>query len=671
MQGRQLVGVWVWTEGRDPDPAYIQQVLAVAVPDAPSGGRVPVQRARVDDPWPTDFWPYALARLNPTLTNTRQFDLTGWAGADARNGTRLFVLSAYLLSAPVQALPVPVGQTVPPPDRGYVAPGYSPATPIPADAYPHQTGVSAAELAAGYGGYYAGFGPRLVAGLVDGVVLGLLELAVVLIGIVLGRKLIDPNGDNGLVPLLLGCGGLALGLLVMFAYLADFWAWRGQTLGMMLMGLRVVLSDGSKPRLGRAALRAVGWAMSLLTLGIGFLLIAGDERRQGLADRMAGTYVVPVRPPPGPRPPGLPGYPPDPVTAPPGPAVDSATPPAGPTPEASFSAVGPACAAPLPADAGSALPLIPAAPPAPAQQAMPLQNPADPAWQRGLDLLAEGSREPGGNRPLMIVEPEAAQAAATAFAQAVGAAPGGAGYRYWLGVARRYGEGYAAAAPEFAQALRIDPTFWEAQLQGYFGPRWHDAFAYPPWTAQAASLPDPLRALLPDRSGSRLVLLREGATRLVAVLTLTRRVGWKAAPGADVPARLEAVAGYSPSGLVIGLYVALRDDPQQPYRSETFINPAEGLGAEGDATALGQNLLLALARQPYTYLIFADESGALLLNRRLVFDPATRQGLAAVATGAQAAAYQAIERNQPMSPDAFQQAARWHMGQFPLDRVQI
>lgn len=307
----------------------------------------------------------------------------------------------------------------------------------------------------------------------------------------------------------------------------------------------------------------------------------------------------------------------------------------------------------------------------PAQQAAPLQNAAETAWQRGLALLAEGSREPGGDRPLMIVEPEAGQAAVAAFAQALAVAPAAPGYRYWLGVARRYGEGYAAAAPEFAQALRRDPAFWEAQMQGYFGPRWHDAFAYPSWTARAGSLPPPLRALLPDRPGSRLVLVREGASRMVAVLTLTRRAGWQAAPGADLPARIEAVAGHSPNGLVVALYVALRDDPQHPYRGETFINPAEGLGPDTDATALGQNLLLALARQAHTYLIFADETGALLLNRRLVFDPATRQGLAAVAGQVQAAAYRAIEGNQPMALDAFQQAARWHMSQFPLERVQI
>lgn len=304
------------------------------------------------------------------------------------------------------------------------------------------------------------------------------------------------------------------------------------------------------------------------------------------------------------------------------------------------------------------------APPAPAA-------PAEAAWQRGIALLAEGSREPGGDRPWMIIEPEAAQAAARAFVEATALVPNGAGYRYWLGVARRYGEGYAEAAPDFEAAARLDPAFWDAQMQRFFGARWHDAFAYPAWNGRSAVLPDPLRALLPGQPGSRLVLVREGATHLVAVLTHTRRAGWKLPPDSDAPARLEVVPGPTPSGLIVALYVALRDDARQPYRGETFINPAELLGSDTDATALGQNLILALARQSYTYLIFADETGSLLLNRRLVFDSATTQQLAATAAQVQAAAYQAIQQNQPMTLAAFQQAAHWHMSHFPLERVQI
>ncbi|HEX6608427.1 MAG TPA: hypothetical protein VF276_16115, partial [Chloroflexia bacterium] len=312
-----------------------------------------------------------------------------------------------------------------------------------------------------------------------------------------------------------------------------------------------------------------------------------------------------------------------------------------------------------------------------AAQASQAQAPAEPdhsagaQFRRGLELLAEGTREPGGDRTLLIVEPEAGQAATAAFNAAAAADPGAAIYRYFVGVARRYGEGYPAAQGEFDRARQIDPGYWEAQMQSFFGPRWHDAFAYPAWSARAAALTGVLRALLPPRPGSRLVIVREGGARTVSVLCHTRRDSWKRPPTADMPARIELVPSATPSGLIVALYVALRDDPQNPYRGETFINPAEAPGPDDDATQLGQNLILQLARQSHTYLIFADETGTLLLNRQLVFDAATRHNLDQVATQVQAVAYQAIERNQPMSLGQFQEAARWHIQQFPLERVQI
>jgi hypothetical protein len=120
---------------------------------------------------------------------------------------------------------------------------------------------------------------------------------------------------------------------------------------------------------------------------------------------------------------------------------------------------------------------------------------------------------------------------------------------------------------------------------------------------------------------------------------------------------------------VLALYLALRDDPARPYRSETFLNPAEAAGPQDDATSLGQNLALQLARQEYTYLIFVDEQGDVLLNRRLAFDAETRANLAAAAAQAQASAYAALASNQPLGVEQFEAAARWHIARFPLDRI--
>ena len=68
---------------------------------------------------------------------------------------------------------------------------------------------------------------------------------------------------------------------------------RGQTLGKMAVGIRVVNNRGTKPGLARAALReSLGKAISTLVLLLGFLWAIWDSRNQAWHDKLAGTYVV-------------------------------------------------------------------------------------------------------------------------------------------------------------------------------------------------------------------------------------------------------------------------------------------------------------------------------------------------------------------------------------------
>ena len=68
------------------------------------------------------------------------------------------------------------------------------------------------------------------------------------------------------------------------------WLW-GQTMGKMMIGARVVALDGGPLSGHRAALRALGWALSALTFGLGFLVAAIRRDKRGLADLVAGTRV--------------------------------------------------------------------------------------------------------------------------------------------------------------------------------------------------------------------------------------------------------------------------------------------------------------------------------------------------------------------------------------------
>lgn len=100
--------------------------------------------------------------------------------------------------------------------------------------------------------------------------------------------------------------------IIAFGYFFLLTALFGATLGKMAMGLRVVDKDGNKAGFGPVAIReliarALG-AMITAVVGAGIgdlvgiavgliiiIMILFDERRQGLHDKVGGTFVVKAR----------------------------------------------------------------------------------------------------------------------------------------------------------------------------------------------------------------------------------------------------------------------------------------------------------------------------------------------------------------------------------------
>ena len=67
----------------------------------------------------------------------------------------------------------------------------------------------------------------------------------------------------------------------------------GLTVGKWATGLRILRDDGMEIGIGRAFLRHfVGYPLSFITLGLGFLAAAFTTRGRGLHDLIAGTIVV-------------------------------------------------------------------------------------------------------------------------------------------------------------------------------------------------------------------------------------------------------------------------------------------------------------------------------------------------------------------------------------------
>jgi uncharacterized RDD family membrane protein YckC len=88
-------------------------------------------------------------------------------------------------------------------------------------------------------------------------------------------------------------GPVFAGTLVIFAvYHLLSHGLSGATLGKRLVGIRVVGPDGRRPGLGRAAIRAVLGAISLLLLGLGVLLALFTRSGRALHDLLARTWVV-------------------------------------------------------------------------------------------------------------------------------------------------------------------------------------------------------------------------------------------------------------------------------------------------------------------------------------------------------------------------------------------
>lgn len=73
----------------------------------------------------------------------------------------------------------------------------------------------------------------------------------------------------------------------------------GKTIGKWTTGLRIERTDGRLPGIARAFLRHfVGYPLSLLPFGLGFLIVAVSPTGRALHDLIAGTIVV--RPQAGP-----------------------------------------------------------------------------------------------------------------------------------------------------------------------------------------------------------------------------------------------------------------------------------------------------------------------------------------------------------------------------------
>jgi uncharacterized RDD family membrane protein YckC len=145
-----------------------------------------------------------------------------------------------------------------------------------------------------------GFPRRTVAALVDLGMLLAFSAAVTLVVAVLlhvpvpSLREVGPDllvaGILDRNPMAVGAVGLFLGMAGLYElYFAGI---SGQTLGMRLVGIRLISYRGTPPGPARGLVRLVALAVSLLPAGLGWLWALFDREHRALHDHLAGTYVI-------------------------------------------------------------------------------------------------------------------------------------------------------------------------------------------------------------------------------------------------------------------------------------------------------------------------------------------------------------------------------------------
>jgi uncharacterized RDD family membrane protein YckC len=166
------------------------------------------------------------------------------------------------------------------------APTAPPAIPIVLPAAAASPEAAASTLATEQRFHHASLVARLFGMVIDLVVLALVDVTVVYFTMQLCGITFFELGILPKAPL------LAFIVLQNGGYLVGFTA-GGQTLGKMVMGIRVVSAEEAEPiGVGRAFERTLLWAILAAPAGLGLLTALFSSDHRGLHDRLAGTRVV-------------------------------------------------------------------------------------------------------------------------------------------------------------------------------------------------------------------------------------------------------------------------------------------------------------------------------------------------------------------------------------------
>ena len=132
---------------------------------------------------------------------------------------------------------------------------------------------------------YVGFWARVGAAIIDGILMPLVLTPVIL---VLGGGY---DWDDMYSPRNIFVNGILPAIVIIL-----FWVWRQATPGKMLIGAKIVDAKTlGEPSTGQFIGRYLCYYLSSLLLGLGFIWVGFDSRKQGWHDKLAGTVVIKAR----------------------------------------------------------------------------------------------------------------------------------------------------------------------------------------------------------------------------------------------------------------------------------------------------------------------------------------------------------------------------------------
>jgi len=135
---------------------------------------------------------------------------------------------------------------------------------------------------------YAGFWRRTMAVVIDLLWVGMILLICLLLIYSYNQEIVRQILENGLQWYTILFNDVLPALFIIL-----FWISYAATPGKLLFNCKIVDADTNEPiTVKQTFIRYIGYFLSILPIGLGFLAITWDKRKQGWHDKIANTVVI-------------------------------------------------------------------------------------------------------------------------------------------------------------------------------------------------------------------------------------------------------------------------------------------------------------------------------------------------------------------------------------------